>query len=238
MYQYLRTTPIAGKAFLHRLKRLVLAFGRYTPPRSSRRPVRPDPKRSQIQALSSNSDPETPNSEEAVPVPESVLDWSTLEDIRSRGCFVGEMPSQSCERPDQSSNLQTYADIFGQSANARDATFILRKQTSSSDVTPGSVQVPGWVRERAAEVFFEAGDVDSASVVEVILKCLTAVSGSLEAAGHILTTSIIVAYGHEKGHGVFHGGIGWSMYAAWFRTAVTRPAAANNTAERRGLGKR
>jgi actin-related protein 10 len=185
MYQHLQTTPIAGKSFLQRLKRLIIAFGSYTPPRQSRRPVRPDPKRTPAQASASETEPETTNFQETIPVPESVLDWLTLEDIRSRGCFVGDKPSQATDRPDESDDLLKYGEIFRQATDAKDATFIIRKEASASDVSPRSVKVPGWVRERAAEVFFETGDVDSASVVEVILSCLTAVSGSSRVAASI-----------------------------------------------------
>lgn len=176
MHQYLRSTPIAGKAFLRRLKRLIVAFGRYTPPRESRRPVRPDPKRTPVQPPVSDADLKTYDSNETIPVPEAVLDWLTLEDIRSRGCFVGEMTSHSVERLDDSSNLDHHAEAFAQSSEAKDATFLLQKEKSGSDVSLRSVKVPGWVRERAGEVFFEAGDVDSSSVVEVILSCLVMVS--------------------------------------------------------------
>lgn len=186
MYQYFQTTPVAGKAFLHRLKRLIIAFGSYKPPRQSRRPIRPDPKRTPAQPEAAQTDAETTYSAETVAVPESVLDWLTLEDIRSRGCFVGDMPSYSTERLDDTENLQEYGEFFKQSTAAKNATFILRKETSAADVCPRSVKVPGWVRERAAEVFFETGDEDSASVVEVILSCLTAVSASLHTAAQQL----------------------------------------------------
>jgi actin-related protein 10 len=185
MYQYLQTTPIAGKAFLHRLKRLIVAFGSYTPPRQSRRPGRPDPKRTPAQASAPETESETTNFQETVPVPESVLDWLTLEDIRSRGCFVGDKPSQSIDRPDESDDLLEYGEVFRESTAAKDATFILRKESSAVDVSPRSVKVPGWVRERAAEVFFETGDEDSASVIEVILSSLTAVSGTSKAMASI-----------------------------------------------------
>lgn len=36
----------------------------------------------------------------------------------------------------------------------------------------GTLVVPGWIRERAAEVLFEGGDVDESSVAEVILDSL------------------------------------------------------------------
>lgn len=36
----------------------------------------------------------------------------------------------------------------------------------------GTLIIPGWIRERAAEVLFEGGDVDESSVAEVILEAL------------------------------------------------------------------
>ena len=36
----------------------------------------------------------------------------------------------------------------------------------------GTLVVPGWIRERAAEVLFEGGDVDESSVAEVLLEAL------------------------------------------------------------------
>jgi hypothetical protein len=36
----------------------------------------------------------------------------------------------------------------------------------------GTLVIPGWIRERAAEVLFEGGDVDESSVAEVILEAL------------------------------------------------------------------
>ena len=33
----------------------------------------------------------------------------------------------------------------------------------------GTLIIPGWVRERAAEVLFEGGDVDESSVAKVML---------------------------------------------------------------------
>lgn len=41
----------------------------------------------------------------------------------------------------------------------------------------GTLIIPGWIRERAAEVLFEGGDVDESSVAEVILDALLKVCG-------------------------------------------------------------
>lgn len=175
MYSHLTTTPIAGKAFAQRLKRLTVAFGTYTPPRKSHRPIRPDPKRrSATQAEKHNVEREEVTGPRALP--EDVLDWWTLEDIRSRGCFVGSVPMRRNARPDGEDDLSEYAKAFLETCDAKDATFNLRKRDASADSGCGTVLVPGWIRERAAEVFFEEGDVDASSVVEVILSCLTGVS--------------------------------------------------------------
>jgi actin-related protein 10 len=176
MYTHLSTTPIGGKAFLQRLKRLILRYGTYTPPRKSHRPIRPDPKRRPAPTGPEEGNKEEEHAAVPGPVPEDVLDWWILEDIRSRGCFVGPVPIQSSQRPDAEDDLQEYAKIFSQSSEAKDATFNLRRKPVSNDSGCGTLHVPGWIRERASEVFFEEGDVDALSVVEVILSCLTVVS--------------------------------------------------------------
>jgi actin-related protein 10 len=51
----------------------------------------------------------------------------------------------------------------------------------------GTLIVPGWIRERAAEVLFEGGDVDESSVAEVILDALLKVVISQLHLSYILT---------------------------------------------------
>lgn len=45
-----------------------------------------------------------------------------------------------------------------------------------SGVGRGWIKIPGWIRERAAEVLFEEGDEDEFSLTEVILESLLRVS--------------------------------------------------------------
>lgn len=45
----------------------------------------------------------------------------------------------------------------------------------------GTLVIPGWIRERAAEVLFEGGDTDEASVAETILDALLKVISSRSA---------------------------------------------------------
>ncbi|KAF7316675.1 Fungal specific actin related protein [Mycena chlorophos] len=56
----------------------------------------------------------------------------------------------------------------------------------------GTLIIPGWVRERAAEVLFEGGDVDERSLAEIILDSLLKVPVDLRKT---LAASIVVAGG-------------------------------------------
>lgn len=46
----------------------------------------------------------------------------------------------------------------------------------SGALARGTLFIPGWIRERAAELFFQSGDVDEPSIVEIILEALLKVS--------------------------------------------------------------
>ncbi|KAJ9118244.1 hypothetical protein QFC22_004153 [Naganishia vaughanmartiniae] len=171
---------------------VVPAFGSYTPPVKSKRPVRPDPKRPAPSQPETYSGKESQHPKESTPVPSDILDWRTLEDVRSRGCFVGTIPLRVCPRPDDAEDLDDHAQAYSAESEAKDATFIVKRNDMSGDTSNELVKVPGWVRERAAEVFFEDGDVDAMSVVEVILSCLTSLPIDLRKT---MISSIVVSGG-------------------------------------------
>lgn len=50
--------------------------------------------------------------------------------------------------------------------------------STAGNVGRGWIRIPGWVRERAAEILFEQGDVDERSVTEAVLEALLLVSRS------------------------------------------------------------
>lgn len=230
LYSYLTTTPIAGKAFLQRLKRLIAGFGTYTPPRETHRPIRPDPKRRSTPPISTEDETGTPAATKPIPVPGDVLDWWTLEDIRSRGCFVGSVPLRQTERPDEADDLQEYAKLFSQSCGANDAAFVLHKKEMVSDSGNGTINVPGWVRERAAEVFFEAGDVDALSVVEVILSCLIAVCQLFHIVFLHRTHGFIPApNGYAESDDIIDRGFRRSVHDARLHITTAHPAITNNS---------
>lgn len=75
-------------------------------------------------------------------------------------------------RPGES-HLQALANLYTRYSTATDLRIRVDPPPSQQTGTGrGTLVVPGWIRERAAEVLFEGGDVDESSVAEVILDSL------------------------------------------------------------------
>ena len=74
--------------------------------------------------------------------------------------------------------LERLASLYRKHSNATDMA--LRVMPPVAHITEagtgpqarGTIIIPGWIRERAAEVLFEGGDVDERSVVEIVLDIL------------------------------------------------------------------
>jgi actin-related protein 10 len=182
----LTVTPVAGRSFLNHLRALILRYGRYRPPNA-------DP------TFTSN---ESAN-EERLPrdVPADVLTRDLLEDIRIRGCFVAASDKPATERSDESVQgppattapadlvLDELARRYSSASTIADATFRCRVPADNQGRrASGTLIVPGWVRERAAEIFFEKGDEDRRSIVEALLETLLQVSVIMEAKVRIHLT--------------------------------------------------
>jgi len=105
--------------------------------------------------------------------------------------------SQSMSHPDSGSALGTGSQLRGDptsgAENHLQAIASMYKRYSTAidiqmRVTPppsqqtgtgqGTLVIPGWIRERSAEVLFEGGDVDESSLAELILDTLLKVSVS------------------------------------------------------------
>ena len=70
-------------------------------------------------------------------------------------------------------HLQALATLYKRHSTATDLRIKVDPPPSQQTGTGrGTLVIPGWVRERAAEVLFEGGDVDERSVAEVILDSL------------------------------------------------------------------
>ncbi|KAG9295204.1 hypothetical protein G9A89_006185 [Geosiphon pyriformis] len=140
---FIRTTPLAGRALTQRLETLIRRFGTMI--------VHPTNERA---------------------IPSKYLTPTVLEDIKTRFLFVGQMmvsaeSISSAEKTSEEDQLKKYAPV----SSATDIHYPITLSKNGRERQMGTLVVPGWVRERAAEVLFE-GDEDESSVVGCLLECL------------------------------------------------------------------
>ena len=91
---------------------------------------------------------------------------------------TAESQGTSSSHPDESSGSQVLADLYKRHSTANDIQVPVTPPASSGGLGRGVLVIPGWIRERAAEVLFEGGDVDEVSVAEIILDSLLKVNHS------------------------------------------------------------
>ncbi|KAH7868394.1 fungal-specific actin related protein [Lentinula edodes] len=100
------------------------------------------------------------------------------------------------DRPPGSENrLQVLADMYMRHSTATDLQLRVEppvSMASSSILGYGTIIIPGWIRERTAEVLFEGGDVDEGSLAEIILDALLKVPVDLRKT---LASSILIVGG-------------------------------------------
>ncbi|RHZ86233.1 hypothetical protein Glove_53g15 [Diversispora epigaea] len=141
---FIRTTPLAGRALTKRLKELISTYGSMVIP------------------------PSTKN----VPVHAKYLTPFVLEDIKARFIFVS--PIMVSEASIGIAEKTLVDDMEAKYLSVSSATDILYPITISKlgrERQMGTLIIPGWIRERCAEVLFE-GDEDESSVVGCALECL------------------------------------------------------------------
>jgi len=85
----------------------------------------------------------------------------------------------------------------------------------------GTLIIPGWIRERGAEVLFEGGDVDESSVAEVILDALLKVPDVCSIINNFLTASLHVGTcgSSENTRIIYFGGWG-DINVAWVHSSL------------------
>lgn len=164
LFNLLQSTPRAGAAIRHRLRDLLLRFGSYMPSPTSA----------------------SPRARTTV-VPTELLTDAVLEAIKVRGIFVGDRLRDDRTETvavDPSSDAMDVdgADAMAISARAREALMVVLRTRYEGRATAkdtritlkggGTLLVPGWVRERVADVLFEAGDEDEPSIVETVLSTI------------------------------------------------------------------
>ncbi|EPQ52784.1 actin-domain-containing protein [Gloeophyllum trabeum ATCC 11539] len=98
------------------------------------------------------------------------------------------------ERRYRSENhLQALATMYTRHSTATDLRMkVVPPPAQQTGTGRGTLIIPGWIRERAAEVLFEGGDVDESSVAEVILESLLKVPVDLRKT---MASSILVVGG-------------------------------------------
>lgn len=183
LYLHVQSTTCAGLRLLSRLRALLLAFGRYSPPpqlsiTSSATPIKP------LQS-----------------VPEDLLTPEVLLDLLHRGCFVApnrtpttetssaftrSAPVELKEEYDEAKDaawMEYLGRRYRQHSSASSISIKVAPPASAAASAPSSASnqkafllVPGWIRERAADVLFEPGNQDEPSIIEAMMTSLVKVS--------------------------------------------------------------
>lgn len=212
------------------MKALLLHFGSFIPPATS---------------LTSSVTPTVTK------IPKEVLTEEFLEEIKTRVCFVGERldPSLGEEEVEEAEAeaipMDTGSDNFtGEeyeesndliqmnrleklySKNSTTTTISFKVLSLSlgpviSGVGRGWIEIPGWIRERAAEVLFEEGDEDELSLTEVILETLLRVRYYFKPSCSLLSLNprlililLLATSGPSKTSCLFHRLNRWNCFAA------------------------
>ncbi|KAK8849491.1 hypothetical protein IAR55_004825 [Kwoniella newhampshirensis] len=184
-----QSTPLAGRRLHARMRSLLHHYGVYVPPPSSLDNIQPGPRT------------------EGIPL--SILTDRMVERVLSEGCFVGGVflePEDEVEMdvdmemPEGDDDLEDLRAIrcarrrFEGSSSAKDMFFkVSPAKGEAKDMGSATLIVPGWVRERAAEVLFADDDDEEAeSITHAILGCLLKLPIDLRTS---LASSILITGG-------------------------------------------
>lgn len=89
------------------------------------------------------------------------------------------------------SHLQSLATMYTRHSTATDLQMrVIPPPSQPTGTGRGTLIIPGWIRERAAEVLFEGGDVDESSLAEVILDALLKANISFKSLIYISLTKM------------------------------------------------
>ncbi len=200
MYPLLRTTPRAGARLTIHLRSLILEYGTYHPPfaslagsvNSAPRPSRVPP---EILTDALIEDIKTSCCFVGQPIdltalPESASSLAQREDRMDIDVETPPSHGQSLHAsppPGQRSGSHSGAHTPSRQPQPTQDPWVAQYERTSTaadfmiPVSPpppifgtgrGSIRVPGWIRERAADYLFLGGDVDEPSVAEIILQTL------------------------------------------------------------------
>jgi actin-related protein 10 len=201
LYTSIRSTPLAGARLSAHLRSLLLLFGSYLPPMgvvgsapkatSVPEDVLTDTVVEEVKTRccfvgepihSSKNRPRSSSSstvaaDDAVSVDTSG-DSAPSESGHSRVSVEVDNPSDSASTTYPGRQLSVMRDLYVRHSSATDLRLAVPvpgavpSGAGTSTTIRATLIIPGWVRERAAEVLFEDGDLDETSVAEVILDAL------------------------------------------------------------------
>lgn len=112
-----------------------------------------------------------PPSTNQQPIPKKYLTPTVLEDIKTRFLFVGSMMISGTIKSAEKTPEEEWEKKYAPVSTASDLHYPITLNKKSKDRQMGILILPGWIRERAAEVLFE-GDEDESSVAVCLLECL------------------------------------------------------------------
>ncbi|WVR08245.1 hypothetical protein IAU60_005292 [Kwoniella sp. DSM 27419] len=169
LYTLARSTPLAGRRLHSTLRTLIRHHAIYIPPSHSQDPLRQ-------------------SKQEGLP-PQVVTD-QLVERILTEGCFVAGIMVESADQDmdveqaaedgmseaerDDIRKARSFKARYGRSSSAQDMAFrITPSAKERRGIGAGTVIVPGWIRERAAEVLFsDDSEGEADSVTRVVLDCV------------------------------------------------------------------
>ncbi|WVW86693.1 hypothetical protein I302_108747 [Kwoniella bestiolae CBS 10118] len=166
LYMLSRSTPLAGRKLHRHLRTLLHHHAIYIPPPSSLGNIHDRPRTKGL--------------------PMDVLSDEFIERVLTESCFVGnihlnsvveeedqrmDIDEPSTEESESSRIAQEWEKRYADSSTAKDLSFRI---PSRSGFGPTTIMVPGWIRERVAELLFtdEEGSEDQ-SILKMILDCLS-----------------------------------------------------------------
>jgi len=92
---------------------------------------------------------------------------------------VVDPPTRPVGKALDESHLQALSTMYKRHSTATDIHMKVTPPPSQPTGTgKGTLVIPGWIRERAAELLFEGGDVDESSLAEAVLDALLKVKPS------------------------------------------------------------
>lgn len=157
-----------------------------------------------------------------ISLPGSDLSHVTSSEQDSEHSVVSDQrPHQ--EDPQGESHLQALSTMYKRHSTATDIHMrVLPPSTQQAGTGRGTLLIPGWIRERAAEILFEGGDVDESSLAETILDGLLKVSKVTDKfIHHQVLRNLLGPTGPSQDDGGLYPCIRWNINATWIYSTTS-----------------